>query len=34
MTETRRLKNVVIFIETVFSFVLSKKIINTYSDIA
>ena len=34
MIETRRLKNVVIFIQTILSFVLSRKIINIYSDIA
>ena len=34
MTETCRLKNVVIFIQTILSFVLSKKIISIYSDIA
>ena len=28
MIETRRLENVVIFIETILSFVLSRKIIN------
>ena len=28
MIETRRLKNVVIFIQTILSFVLSRKIIN------
>ena len=33
MTETRRLKNV-IFVQTILSFVLSRKIINTYNDIA
>ena len=27
MTETRRLKNVVIFVKTILSFVLSRKII-------
>ena len=31
---TRRLKNVVIFIQTILSFVLSRKIINIYNDIA
>ena len=30
----RRLKNVVIFIQTILSFVLSRKIINIYNDIA
>ena len=30
MTETRCLKNVVIFIQTILSFVLSRKIINEY----
>ena len=34
MIETRRLKNVVIFIQTVLSFVLSRKIINIYNVIA
>ena len=34
MIETRRLKNVVIFIEAILSFVLSRKIINIYNDIA
>ena len=34
MIETRRLKNVVIFIQTILSFVLSRKIINVYNDIA
>ena len=34
MIETRRLKNVVIFIQTILSLVLSRKIINNYSDIA
>ena len=34
MIETRRLKNVVIFIQTILSFVLSKKIINMYNYIA
>ena len=34
MTETRRLKNVVIFIQTILSFVLSRKIINICNDIA
>ena len=34
MIETRRLKNVVIFIQTVLSFVLSRKIINICNDIA
>ena len=34
MIETRRLKNVVIFIQTILSFVLSRKIINIYNDIA
>ena len=29
MIETRRLKNVVIFVQTILSFVLSRKIINT-----
>ena len=34
MIETRRLKNVVIFFQTILSFVLSRKIINIYNDIA
>ena len=34
MIETYRLKNVVIFIQTISSFVLSEKIINVYNDIA
>ena len=34
MIETRRLKIVVIFIQTVLSFVLSRNIINIYNDIA
>ena len=34
MIETRCLKNVVIFIQTILSFVLSRKIINIYNDIA
>ena len=34
MIETRRLKNVVIFIQTILSSVLSRKIINIYNDIA
>ena len=34
MIETRRLKNVVIFIQTILSFVLSRKIVNIYNDIA
>ena len=34
MIETRRLKIVVIFIQTVLSFALSIKIINIYNDIA
>ena len=34
MIETRHLKNVVIFIQTILSFVLSRKIINVYNDIA
>ena len=33
MIVTRPLKNVVIFIQTIFSFVLSRKIINIYNDI-
>ena len=34
MIETRRLKNVVIFFQTILSFVLSRKIINVYNDLA
>ena len=34
MIDTRRLKNVVIFMEAILSFVLSRKIINAYNDIA
>ena len=34
MIETRRLKNVVIFIQTILSFVLPRKIINIYNNIA
>ena len=34
MIETRRLKNVVIFIPTILSFLLSRKIINIYNGIA
>ena len=34
MIGTRRLKNVVIFFETILRFVLSRKIINIYNDIA
>ena len=34
MIETCRLKNVVIFIKAILSFVLSRKIINIYNDIA
>ena len=34
MIEKRRLKNVVIFIKTILSFVLSRKMINIYIDIA
>ena len=30
MIETRRLKNVVIFIQTILSFVLSRKIVKLY----
>ena len=33
MIETRRLKNVVIFIQTILSFVLSRRIINICNDI-
>ena len=34
MIETRRLKNVAIFNQTILSFVLSSKIINIYNNIA
>ena len=34
MIEMRRLKNDVIFIQTVLSFALSRKIINIYNNIA
>ena len=34
MIEKRSFKNVVIFIQTILSFVLSRKIINIYKDIA
>ena len=34
MIETRRLKNAVIFIQTILIFVLSRKIVNIYNDIA
>ena len=34
MIETRRLKNTVIFIQTILSSVLSRKIMNIYIDIA
>ena len=34
MTETRRLKKVIIFLETILSFVLSRKIINIENDLA
>ena len=33
MIETCRLKNVVIFIQTILSFVLSRKIIKVYEDL-
>ena len=33
MIVTRRLKNVVVFIETILSFLLSRKIINVYNNI-
>ena len=33
MIETRRLKNVIIFVQTILSFVLSRRIINIYNDI-
>ena len=34
MIETRRSKNVVIFIQAILSFVFSRKIINIYNDFA
>ena len=34
MIETYRLKNVVIFFQTILSFVLSRKIINIYNNLA
>ena len=34
MIETRCLKNIVIFIQTIVSFVLSRKIVSIYNDIA
>ena len=34
MIETHHLKNVVIFTQTILSFVVSRKIINIYNDIA
>ena len=34
MIETCRLKNVVIFFQTILSFVLSRKIINIYNNLA
>ena len=34
MIEMRCLKNIVIFIQTIVSFVLSRKIVNIYNDIA
>ena len=34
MIEKRRLKNVVIFLQTILRFVLSRKIINIYDDLA
>ena len=34
MIETCRLKNVIIFFQTILSFVLSRKIINIYNEIA
>ena len=33
MIESRRLKKFVIFIQTILSFVLSRKVINIYNDI-
>ena len=34
MIETRRLENVAVFTQTILRFVLSRKIINIYNDIA
>ena len=34
MTETPHLKNIVIFLQSILSFVLSRKIINIYNNIA
>ena len=34
MIQTRRWKNVVIFLQTILSFLLSRKYINIYNDIA
>ena len=34
MIETRRLKDIVIFLQTVLVFMLSRKIIKVYNDIA
>ena len=34
MIETRRLKNVVVFFQTILSFVLLRKIRNVYKDLA
>ena len=34
MIETRHLKNGVIFLHTIVSFVLSRKIVNVYNDLA
>ena len=34
MIETFRLKNVAIFLQTILSFVLPRKIINVYNDLA
>ena len=33
MIEIRRLKNIVIFLQTILRFVLSRKIINVYNDL-
>ena len=33
MIETRHLKNVIIFVQTILSIVLSRRIINIYNDI-
>ena len=34
MIETHRLENIVIFFQTILSFVLLRKVINVYNDLA